>query len=230
MLKKGNEIIKSSKTITKNKKLEKAKNCNIEDFEIEDFENYYTVKFSINDLIEPYMRHRNASKFKNTLDNKNCPTKELVGFSIYDPLNTYKDIIRNKFISILNSKLENNHINFQLPLGKVEANILLLVDFNKSDNKRFKFNALVKKIIFPLHKPDIDNVAKTLLDICNGIFYKDDNQVCKLIIEKKYYIKPMTIVEFKLYKNIPESNGRVTNEENIRLQKIIDYYNTMKES
>ena len=38
----------------------------------------------------------------------------------------------------------------------------------------------------PTKKPDIDNLAKSILDSCNGIAYKDDAYVTKAIIEKKY--------------------------------------------
>ncbi len=29
-------------------------------------------------------------------------------------------------------------------------------------------------------KPDLDNVAKAVLDACNGVLYEDDKQVCRL--------------------------------------------------
>jgi Holliday junction resolvase RusA-like endonuclease len=35
-------------------------------------------------------------------------------------------------------------------------------------------------------KPDIDNIAKAIMDALNGIAYKDDNQVVILHIEKWY--------------------------------------------
>ena len=36
-------------------------------------------------------------------------------------------------------------------------------------------------------KPDLDNVAKVFLDAMNGIVYKDDVQVVKLRVSKRYY-------------------------------------------
>lgn len=33
-------------------------------------------------------------------------------------------------------------------------------------------------------RPDVDNLAKSLLDGMNGILFRDDAQVCKLIVEK----------------------------------------------
>jgi Holliday junction resolvase RusA-like endonuclease len=38
-------------------------------------------------------------------------------------------------------------------------------------------------------KPDLDNVAKVFLDAMNGIVYKDDVQVVKLRVSKRYDIE-----------------------------------------
>lgn len=37
-----------------------------------------------------------------------------------------------------------------------------------------------------LTRPDLDNIAKAILDALNGIAYKDDSQVTTLIINKSY--------------------------------------------
>ncbi len=39
-------------------------------------------------------------------------------------------------------------------------------------------------------KPDLDNVAKAVLDALNGVIYEDDKQVIKLVAEKKYSLDP----------------------------------------
>lgn len=39
---------------------------------------------------------------------------------------------------------------------------------------------------YPCKKPDLDNIAKIILDSLNGIAYKDDSQVVELNISKKY--------------------------------------------
>ena len=41
-------------------------------------------------------------------------------------------------------------------------------------------------------KPDLDNVAKAVLDACNGVLYDDDKQVCSLRVEKAYSTDPRT--------------------------------------
>lgn len=40
--------------------------------------------------------------------------------------------------------------------------------------------------ISPTKKPDIDNIVKIILDALNKIAFKDDNQITKLDVEKKY--------------------------------------------
>lgn len=39
-------------------------------------------------------------------------------------------------------------------------------------------------------KPDLDNVAKAVLDACNGIAYVDDRQVTRLTVTKAYADRP----------------------------------------
>ena len=39
---------------------------------------------------------------------------------------------------------------------------------------------------YPTVRPDLDNVIKSVMDGLNGIAWKDDAQVCRLIAEKQY--------------------------------------------
>lgn len=45
-----------------------------------------------------------------------------------------------------------------------------------------------KPLLMPWHtkKPDADNLAKAVKDALSGICYKDDSQICILIVEKVY--------------------------------------------
>lgn len=43
---------------------------------------------------------------------------------------------------------------------------------------------------------DLDNIAKSILDACNGNVYEDDCQVTTLIIHKKYGADPYVLVQF----------------------------------
>ena len=37
-------------------------------------------------------------------------------------------------------------------------------------------------------RPDCDNIAKSICDAMNGIVYKDDSQITKLLIHKRYVV------------------------------------------
>lgn len=42
----------------------------------------------------------------------------------------------------------------------------------------------------PPGKPDLDNVAKAVLDALNGVAYLDDKQVVRLVLTKEYSFEP----------------------------------------
>jgi len=56
--------------------------------------------------------------------------------------------------------------------------------------------SLPKKIIHHTKKPDIDNLAKSVLDALEGVIYVNDAQVTSLLITK-YYGTPQCVVEIK---------------------------------
>ena len=55
----------------------------------------------------------------------------------------------------------------------------------KSKSKKFR-EAAIAGYEFPAVKPDVDNVAKAIMDALSGVAYKDDKQVCDLIVRKRY--------------------------------------------
>ena len=64
----------------------------------------------------------------------------------------------------------------------------------KSHYRTGKFSNMLKKES-PMHhvtKPDIDNLAKFLLDCSNGTIIKDDSQVFQLSASKTYDDEPRT--------------------------------------
>lgn len=63
----------------------------------------------------------------------------------------------------------------------------------KSKTKREKEQMQAGKLL-PLVKPDVDNVAKAILDALNGVAYEDDAQVVMLTISKTYMEFPETTV------------------------------------
>jgi len=46
-------------------------------------------------------------------------------------------------------------------------------------------------------KPDLDNVAKAVLDALNGVAYADDTQVVRLLVQKQYSLEPRLVVTVK---------------------------------
>lgn len=46
-------------------------------------------------------------------------------------------------------------------------------------------------------KPDLDNVAKAVLDALNGVVYADDVQVTRLVVTKQYSLEPRLVVTVK---------------------------------
>lgn len=55
----------------------------------------------------------------------------------------------------------------------------------KSFSKK-RMRAALAGEIQPTAKPDVDNVAKTILDALNGVAWRDDSEITSLIIMKTY--------------------------------------------
>ena len=53
--------------------------------------------------------------------------------------------------------------------------------------------------ISPTKKPDIDNIAKSILDAMNKFVFKIDNQVSKISVEKRYGEKEKVYVKIEEY-------------------------------
>ena len=67
----------------------------------------------------------------------------------------------------------------------VSIDIIAYKKIPKSYTKKRK-NNIKNGLEQPVCKPDIDNICKIILDALNGIAYKDDTQVIKMQIIKKY--------------------------------------------
>lgn len=69
--------------------------------------------------------------------------------------------------------------------GEIEAEIKAYYAIPKNMTKKNR-QLIEEGKLHPTKKPDLDNVAKIILDALNGIAYKDDSQVVILHIEKEY--------------------------------------------
>ncbi len=69
--------------------------------------------------------------------------------------------------------------------GRVHIDIIVYLKIPKGTSK-IKMQDMLENKISPTKKPDIDNIAKSILDAMNGFVFKDDNQVAKISIEKRF--------------------------------------------
>lgn len=82
--------------------------------------------------------------------------------------------------------------------GRVKISIIAYFDIPKSTSKK-KEAEMLANIISPTKKPDADNIVKIVLDAMNKFAFKDDTQVTKLEIEKKYSRTPRIYVKIEEY-------------------------------
>jgi len=67
------------------------------------------------------------------------------------------------------------------PTKPLEGPLVVYLDFYKLKPKSY-----AKNVVYWTKKPDIDNMAKLVLDAMNKIFFIDDSQVVELNITKQY--------------------------------------------
>ena len=75
----------------------------------------------------------------------------------------------------------------------LEVFILSCYEIPKSYSNKRREDAL-KKRLFPTKKPDIDNVAKIILDSLSSVLFHDDTQVISIHVDKIYTKSPTTKV------------------------------------
>lgn len=80
--------------------------------------------------------------------------------------------------------------------GSIRARIIAYYKIPKSYTKK-RIQAIREELEYPQKKPDIDNVAKIILDSLNKIAYEDDSQVIELTVLKRY-TENVERVEFEL--------------------------------
>lgn len=75
----------------------------------------------------------------------------------------------------------------------LQVTIIAFYEIPQSISKK-KRQQMLEDEIYPTIKPDTDNIAKIILDSLNGIAYKDDKQVIRLQVEKRYAEEPSVSV------------------------------------
>ncbi len=73
--------------------------------------------------------------------------------------------------------------------GPVAVSIAVFRGRGRPSSKKGREQA-EKGLIRPVTRPDVDNVAKLVLDAMNGIAYRDDSQVVSLTVDKWFSERP----------------------------------------
>ncbi len=82
--------------------------------------------------------------------------------------------------------------------GRISIKIIAYLKIPKSTSK-IKESQMLENKISPTKKPDVDNIAKVVLDALNKVAFKDDNQVSKISVEKRYDVVEKLHIEIEEY-------------------------------
>ena len=109
---------------------------------------------------------------------KERPRVNMYTGMVYTPNRTkeYEFLVQQSF------KVQNP--NFEMLDGRVAIEVIAYMSIPKNTSK-VKTQAMLDNQISPTKKPDIDNIAKSILDAMNKFVFKDDNQVSKISVEKE---------------------------------------------
>ena len=112
--------------------------------------------------------------------------------AVYTPTRTkdYENLVMQYFMI--------KYPKFKQLEGRVSVEIVANFKVPKSTKKQDKILMLENKIN-PIKKPDIDNIVKIILDAMNEIAFKDDTQITKLNVEKKYSETESVFVKIEEY-------------------------------
>ena len=114
-----------------------------------------------------------------TIVGKERPRLNMNSGLIYTPTRTkdYELLIQQCF--------KIKYHNFEQLQGRISIEIIAFMKIPKNTSKA-KTKEMLENNISPTRKPDIDNIAKSVLDAMNKFVFKDDNQVSRIMVEKRY--------------------------------------------
>ena len=108
----------------------------------------------------------------------------------------YENLIKTSFMAAENKKTFFDG-------EPVEMYITALFPIPKSTTKKDR-ERIRNKELFPIKKPDSDNIAKVICDALNGVAYHDDTQIVKLEVRKQYTEgEPKVVVALGLFDGYP---------------------------
>lgn len=111
---------------------------------------------------------------------------------VYTPTKTkdYESLIEQYFLL--------KYPRFKQIEQRTKVSIIAYFDIPKS-TKKSDIEGMLNNEISPTKKPDIDNIVKIVLDAMNKFAFKDDTQITKLEVEKKYGNEEKIAVKIEEY-------------------------------
>lgn len=112
--------------------------------------------------------------------------------NVYTPARTkdYETLIEQYFLL--------KYPRFKMLEGRIKICMIAYFSIPKATKKSMLEDMLENKIS-PTKKPDIDNIIKIVLDAMNRFAFKDDIQITKLDVEKKYALEEKIKVKIEEY-------------------------------
>ena len=101
----------------------------------------------------------------------------------YDPSSEEKKRIRNCFLPHKPPKPLTGHLH------------VTIVAFFRTPTSWSNKKKKEAEGAFRGKTPDVDNIAKIIFDALNNYIYKDDAQIVSSRVEKRYSVKPCTVIK-----------------------------------
>ena len=111
---------------------------------------------------------------------------------VYTPTKTkdYESLVEQYFLL--------KYPRFKTLEGRIRVSIVAYFSIPKA-TKKSDINEMLDNNISPTKKPDIDNIVKVVLDSMNKFAFKDDNQITKIEVEKKYALEDKIYIKIEEY-------------------------------
>lgn len=127
-----------------------------------------------------------------TIKGKGRPRVNSYTGTVYTPTTTkdYEYLVEQYFLL--------KYPKFKPLEGRLSVSITAIFNIPKSTKKQ-DVSKMLENTISPTKKPDIDNIVKIILDAMNKFAFKDDTQITKLSVEKKYGTEEKILVSIEEY-------------------------------
>lgn len=112
--------------------------------------------------------------------------------AVYTPTKTkdYETLVEEYFLL--------KYPRFKLLEGRINVSIIAYFSIPKA-TKKSDINEMLENNVSPTKKPDIDNIVKVVLDAMNKFAFKDDNQITKIDVEKRYGVEDKIYIKIEEY-------------------------------